>query len=222
MRRNKAQIEDWRDAYEGGYVNHPEDPGGATNRGVTQRMYDAYRVKRGLHKMSVRHISNEEVDEIYDIHYWQPIRGDDLPDGLDASVYDMMVHSGNLSVKFLQRLIGVDDDGHMGPITLAAIPDNRNELKKLIVDYNDQRLAFLKTLRHWSTFKNGWKRRVVGRFDGVQDNDTGVVDRSIALLNRQDIIARPKFSSPGRGTGERQHWLVLLIKSILDILRRKK
>lgn len=150
-------------AHEGGYANHPEDPGGATMKGVTQAVYDAYRKRRGLSTRSVRLIEEPELQAIYRQQYWDAIQGDKLPAGIDYVVFDGAVNSGPLqSVKWLQRALGnVVVDGMIGDATLAAVEAYPN-LAKLIDAICDRRLAFLKALKTWGTFGKGWSSRVTG------------------------------------------------------------
>lgn len=147
--------------HEGGWSNHKADPGGATMKGVTQRVYDAFRDRRGEERRSVRLIEDPELQAIYRRQYWDAIRGDSLPDGVDYVVFDGAVNSGPAqSVKWLQRALGtVKVDGMIGEATLAAAeayPDH----DKLIALILDRRLAFLKALKTWGTFKGGWSARV--------------------------------------------------------------
>lgn len=146
--------------HEGGYVNHPKDPGGATNKGITQRVYDVYRRKSGHSIQSVRHISDQEVENIYFQNYWKLAKCDQMPSGVGYVVFDGAVNSGvQQSVKWLQRALNVNADGQIGMITLnalAAYPDH-DALVDLICD---RRLSFLKALKTWNTFKKGWLRRV--------------------------------------------------------------
>ena len=166
--------------HEGGYVNHPRDPGGATNFGVTQRVYDAYRRRKGVSTaMSVRHITNSEVQEIYRTQYWDQIRGNDLPDGLDYAVFDFGVNSGpSRAIKFLQRILGVQDDGIIGNVTLAAA--HSSDAAALCGQLCDNRLAWLKRLRHWDAFGRGWTRR-------VED----VREKSILMAGRKPMPVTP-------------------------------
>ncbi|WP_420012232.1 glycoside hydrolase family 108 protein [Tateyamaria sp.] len=145
--------------HEGGYVNHPDDPGGATNRGVTQRTYDDYRCRHGIAIRDVRSITDDEVATIYRNQYWDAVRADDLPGGVAYCVFDAAVNSGpGRAARWLQSGIGASVDGSVGNETvgLAASVDPL----RLIDGYCDRRLAFMKRLRHWPTFKNGWSRRV--------------------------------------------------------------
>lgn len=147
--------------HEGGFVNHPKDPGGATNNGVTQRVYDGFRDRRNLPKRSVAQITNDEVGEIYRRQYWDAIKGDALPDGVDYVVFDGAINSGPAqSVKWLQRALGtVKVDGALGEATLAAVEDypDHDQLIALMIG---RRLAFLQALGTWSTFGRGWVARV--------------------------------------------------------------
>lgn len=168
-------------AHEGGYVNHPKDPGGATNKGVTQAVYDAYRKVNGLATQSVRYIADDEVGAIYQKQYWKLVRGDSLPAGLDYAVFDFAVNSGvSRANKYLQRLIGLtgdDVDGLIGNQTLAAVYEKAKQNEEaLIAGYCANRMAFLKSLGTFPTFGKGWTRRVIGYTPGAQDNDSGVID----------------------------------------------
>lgn len=145
--------------YERGYSNHPDDPGGATMRGVIQRVYDAFREKEGLPLRSVKYLTDAELRKIYREQYWNKIRGDDLPHGVDFVVFDGAVNSGPVqSTKWLQRALDIPADGDIGQVTVNAA---RNEdPDDLIDDICDQRLAFLKRLKTWPTFGKGWASRV--------------------------------------------------------------
>lgn len=147
--------------HEGGYADHPKDPGGATMKGVTQGVYDAYRKRRGEAKRSVRQITEAELQAIYRRQYWDVVKGDSLPEGVDYAVFDGAVNSGpSQAVKWLQRALGsVKVDGVIGEATLAAVeayPDH----DRLIALMLGRRLAFLQALRTWSTFGRGWSGRV--------------------------------------------------------------
>lgn len=149
---------------EGGYVNDPDDPGGATNRGVIQATYDGYRKRKGLKLQSVKKITDAEVYEIYDRQYWDAVKGDDLPYGLDYVLMDGGVNSGpTQSVKWLQRALAPyykgSIDGQIGNQTIAAIHDHPN-VKQLINAVLDRRLNFLENLKTWKKFGKGWKSRI--------------------------------------------------------------
>jgi len=145
--------------HEGGYSNHPDDPGGATMKGVTQRTYDAHRDRRGLPRKSVAEISNAELEAIYRGQYWNAVKADDLPDGLAYCVFDAAVNSGpGRAARWLQQEVGARVDGVVGSETIAAA--RQKDARRIIDRYCDRRLAFMKRLAHWPTFKNGWSRRV--------------------------------------------------------------
>ena len=148
-------------AHEGGYVNDPHDPGGATNRGITFRVYDAYRTRKGLSTRDVREIRPTEISEIYRLQYWDVVKGDELPPGLDYVLFDGAVNSGPAqSVKWLQRALGtVVVDGQLGQATLAAVMAHGRPAD-LVDAVCDRRLAFLRALRTWPRFGKGWSARV--------------------------------------------------------------
>jgi lysozyme family protein len=147
--------------HEGGYVNHPRDPGGATNKGVTQAVYDGYRVRKGMPKQSVRSIADAEVSYIYKVQYWDAVKGDELPSGVDYCVFDFAVNSGvSRASKFLQAAVGVKQDGQIGFATMEAV---RNASPSgVVTSVCDARLAFLKRLSTWDVFGKGWASRVAG------------------------------------------------------------
>lgn len=108
--------------WEGGWSNHPSDRGGATMRGVIQRVYDAYRREAGLPKQSVRHLSEAELQAIYRRWYWDRVHGDDLPPPLDLILFDTGVNMGTgTAVKLLQKALGITVDGGFGAATAAAL-----------------------------------------------------------------------------------------------------
>lgn len=188
-------------AHEGGYVNHPKDPGGATNQGVTQKVYDAYRKYHGQHTQSVRNISPTEVSEIYAKNYWRLVRADSLPRGFDYAVFDFAVNSGvSRAIRYMQRLVGVDDDGIIGVMTLGAVEDYaRRDEEGLIAQYCANRLAFVRSLKTFPTFGKGWIRRIIGYTPGVQENDKGVIDYATMMARRDAAYTMPLAigSKPG-------------------------
>ena len=187
--------------HEGGYVNDPRDPGGATNRGVTRRTYDGYRKRLGLPSKPVRGISQTEVGEIYRRQYWAAVRGDDLPAGVDYVLFDGAVNSGPVqSVKWLQRALGVKVDGVMGEATVAAAeayPDH----DALVAAILARRLAFLQSLKTWKAFGKGWGRRVAEVKAIGQAWATGSVGPQptyVAGMERRGLLSDAK-SVPGKG-----------------------
>jgi len=151
--------------HEGGYVNHPRDPGGATNRGVTQAVYDDWRKRQGMDPRSVKSITDVELAAIYKRDYWDKVRGDEMPAGLDYCLFDFAVNSGaSRAARYLQSALGVAADGQIGPATLAAVKALDRDViggkAGLIDQVCDARLAFLKRLPIFDTFGKGWTRRV--------------------------------------------------------------
>lgn len=147
--------------HEGGFVNHKDDPGGATMKGVTQAVYDGYRARKGEAKRAVKLIANAELQDIYRRQYWMAIHADDMAAGVDYCLFDYAVNSGaGRAAKDLQRALGVKVDGMIGMGTMKALADADDA--RLINDICDRRLRFLKSLRTWKTFGKGWARRVEG------------------------------------------------------------
>lgn len=144
--------------WEGGYVNNPNDPGGPTNKGITLQTYRDW-VDRPVDAMDLQSINPGVVAAIYKEHYWDVIRGDDLPIGVDLAVFDMAVHSGPArSVVELQRVLGVTDDGIVGPVTLRAA--GVGAPKAIAFDHVNGRRSFLGGLSTWKTFGPGWTNRL--------------------------------------------------------------
>lgn len=151
---------------EGGYVNNPNDPGGVTNFGVTQRVWEEW-VGHPVDEKTMVALTTTAVAPLYKKKYWDRVRGDDLPDGVDLIVFDTAVNSGpGRAIKFLQACVGVDVDGAFGPKTLAAV--QRADDQKLIVDYAKRRLSFLTDLPTWDVFGKGWSGRVA-RVQSIAD-----------------------------------------------------
>ena len=144
--------------HEGGYTNHPSDPGGPTNFGITIHDYRRY-VKPGATAADVKAMQVEEAKRIYRAKYWDAQRCDELPAGVDYAVFDYGVNSGiGRSKKVLQRAVGVTADGVIGPATMKAVL--AADPKQTIMAICDERLRFLQRLRTWPVFGKGWSRRV--------------------------------------------------------------
>lgn len=189
----------WVLIHEGGYVNHPKDPGGATNKGITHRTYAGWLTSQGVANKNVRDITDAEVAAIYREQYWDVVRGDDLPAGLDFAVFDFGVNSGpSRAAKYLQRLLGVAQDGWIGAETLGAVFEHPDPAK-LIVDLCEARMAFLKRLKTFKTFGRGWTRRVMGETYGAQTTDHGTIDRALMLSRNADRIPEPIAIDDGAG-----------------------
>jgi len=145
--------------HEGGFVNHPADPGGATKYGITRRTLRRWRGKR-VSVNDVRRLTRREAAAIYHAWYWRPVWGDDLPVGVDMAVLDYAVNSGwKRAVKALQKVVGVRRDGYVGPKTLAAI--HQMGAGQAISALCRYRLGWLQRLLTWRSFGRGWRRRVM-------------------------------------------------------------
>lgn len=144
--------------HEGGFSDDPLDPGGMTNRGVTRAVWSEW-LGRPASVKEMAQLTVQDVTPLYKRKYWDKINGDELPDGLDYCVFDFAVNSGvGRAAKLLQSCLGVTVDGQIGPKTIAAA--KASNVKKVIELYGLARLTFLKSLPHWSVYKNGWSSRV--------------------------------------------------------------
>ena len=144
--------------HEGGYVNHPKDPGGETNLGVTKRVYEEWGGTKDMKDLTV-----EDVAPIYQENYWNRVRGDDLPAGLDLCVFDFGVNAGTgRSAKFLQRLVGTTVDGGIGPATIGAVNAyvQIEGIEATIEAFQNSRQEYYESLSTFETFGRGWTRRV--------------------------------------------------------------
>lgn len=171
--------------HEGGYVDHKDDPGGATNLGITIGTLSGW-LGRDATKAEVRALTVDTVKPIYLKNYWQRLKCDDLPAGVDFAVYDFGVNSGvSRSAIFLQEIVGVAPDGKIGPLTLAAV--DKWDSIALIETLCGKRMAFLKKLSTWPTFGKGWSSRVTGVLRLAKD---------IAIAFPAEAPATPKPISP--------------------------
>ena len=146
--------------YEGGYSDHPSDPGGATNRGITKAVLAAYR-GRAVSKDDVRALTKTEAAAIYRSRYWDAARCDRLPSGLDIAVFDCAVNQGiGRATRFLQQAAQVTADGKIGPKTLAAIAAAKPDA--LLAEFMARRMNSYGLLRKlFEVFGLGWSRRLM-------------------------------------------------------------
>ena len=142
--------------HEGGYVNHPNDPGGETMYGVTKRVAQAHGYFGDMRKLP-----KSTAKAITEKSYYKAVKGDQLDRLIAWQLTDAAYNHGNRqAVKFLQRAVGVTDDGLIGPRTLAAVAEmDKNDVVFLFLA---ERLEFFTNLRIWQTFGKGWARRIVG------------------------------------------------------------
>lgn len=143
--------------HEGGYVWHPSDPGGETNWGISKRAYP---------DVDIKALTREGARSIYRRDYWLRARCDELPAGVAFDVFDAAVNSGvGQAVRWLQRSVGVADDGIVGPVTLQyvrALPAAAIQARM-----SGHRLAFMTNLSTWSSFGKGWARRIAANLQKV-------------------------------------------------------
>ncbi len=217
--------------HEGGYTNHPKDPGKATNKGITQTVYDAYRRSKKTLTRHVKVIEDYEVAEIYRTRYWNLINGSKLPSGVDYCIMDCAVNSGvKQAGLWLQRAINrmpsnrpqIKVDGEVGPTTIDRADDYEGEQAAKLIDLIlDERLGFLKIIRHkttgellWGAFGAGWTNRIEGFKDSKGKRQGGVRIWSKDIARGQEIqntvkdvpviekVEVPKYTPQGKpGTG---------------------
>ena len=143
--------------HEGGFVNHPKDPGGVTNLGVTKRVYEQW-VGHRVSEQVMRDLTVEDVAPIYKKKYWDRIKGDDLPSGIDWAAFDWAVNSGTgRAAKAVQKVVGAVRDGAIGPKTLALV--SKQDPKYMIQEIGKIRQEFYENLSTFETFGKGWTRR---------------------------------------------------------------
>jgi len=176
--------------WEGGFVNHPADPGGATNRGITQKVYDTWRRGQGSAPRSVQELEDAEMQAIYRGNYWAPPHCDDVGTPLDLVQFDTAVNMGvGRAVRLLQQAVGAPPDGSFGPATLQCVAGC--EPGKAVAAYCQAREDFYRQLvaskPELAVFLKGWLnrlnalRREVGlpgfesARDAVDFGDTGYV-----------------------------------------------
>lgn len=145
-------------ASEGGYVNHPSDPGGRTNLGVTQATWENW-IGRQSDESEMRSLTADKVEPMYRKKYWDAVRGDELPAGISYLLFDFAVNAGvGRAIKTLQTSIGVEADGAFGPITMAAMKSY--EPVKLIERFSQAKEDFYRSLNTFDVFGKGWLNRV--------------------------------------------------------------
>ncbi len=140
--------------HEGGYVNHPSDPGGETNYGITKSVARQYG-----YKGSMKDIPMDIVEKIYKNQYWDAMSCDSFPFSVGFQLFDAAVNHGQLNArKLLQRAVGVKDDGIVGSLTLAAV--RKQPQFALISLFNSKRIEFYTNISTFNAFGKGWMARV--------------------------------------------------------------
>ncbi|HWM49489.1 MAG TPA: glycosyl hydrolase 108 family protein [Xanthobacteraceae bacterium] len=182
-------------AYEGGYANHPSDPGGPTNFGITISDYRRY-VNPNAAASDVKAMHADVARAIYRTHYWDALRCDDLPPGIDASIFDYGVNSGvGRSGKVLRRVLGLPaSDYRVTAEVLAAL--TKRDTHAIINAVNDERMRFLKSLKTWPTFGAGWSRRV---------REVRAFSLSLAASRLPTSVHVPSDASPPRARAQSMH-----------------
>jgi lysozyme family protein len=144
--------------HEGGYADHPDDPGGATNLGITIGTLAVWR-GTSVTRADVKALTREEASAIYRARYWASVRGDALPSGLDLAVFDLAVNSGpSRAIRLLQGVLGVPVDGRIGPVTLKVAGECAPSA--CVSALCAARLEFLRRLATFPVFGTGWTHRV--------------------------------------------------------------
>jgi lysozyme family protein len=176
--------------WERGTVNHPDDPGGLTKDGLTQAVYDGYRRRWRLPQQSVREAAPTEIKAIFKSQYWDVMRCDALPPGIDLVVFDFGINSGpGRAIRYLQAALGLKQDGVIGNITLAAAREayERDDDDDVIDAYMASRNAFLRALKTFRVFGKGWMNRTrdiereAERMEKLEDTA-----RAFARVNKAD------------------------------------
>ena len=146
---------------EGGKSDLKSDRGGRTNLGVTQREFDKFRDKQGLPRKDVFNITKQEAQQIYKIGYWDIIKGDELPLNVAHAMFSYALTDGPQdSVRFVQKLLGVEVTGFMGPKTKQAIWNAcKNGDKKLTERILNKQIARYENDEQ-EQFRKGWVNRV--------------------------------------------------------------
>ena len=144
--------------HEGGFVNHPKDPGGMTNLGVTKKVWEEW-VGHPVGESEMRALTPEAVAPMYKKKYWDAVKGDELPSGLDYLMFDFAINAGpGRAIRTMQKAIGTNPDGVVGPKTMQALKDA--DPTELIAKFSVEKELFYKALPTFATFGKGWLRRV--------------------------------------------------------------
>ena len=144
--------------HEGGFVDHPKDPGGATNRGITYKTYEKF-LGIPLNDINeLKMIPHTDVEKIYKKSFWDRVKADQLPSGVDFFCFDWAVNSGpSRSARYLQKVVGAEQDGAIGPMTLAKI--HEQDSLHVIDELHKERQSYYENLKTFEYFGKGWTRR---------------------------------------------------------------
>lgn len=198
---------------EGGYANSPSDSGGPTKYGVTHRTLAAWRGVESVSAEDVKNLGAAEAEEIYRVGYWGQSGGSVLPVGLDYAAFDFGVNSGPArAVKTLQKVVGVVQDGSIGPQTLAAVNSYPGGVPMLIGAYCDARMAFLRGLKNRKTGfpanGRGWTIRVTGVDPkGEWPDRAGVIGNALRMARGAAPRSAPSVPSAKAEKKEPSPWV---------------
>jgi len=187
--------------WEGGFVDHPNDPGGRTNRGVTQKVYDQWRARQGKAAQDVKHIDEAEVHAIYESGYWLPPRCDVLLDPLDLVQFDTAVNMGvGRAVRMLQRCVGCEPDGDFGPNTKKAV--EAADCANTVAAYCDAREAYYRRIAttnpKLAIFLRGWLNRLNALRREVGLPVAGPVPRGVDFGDTPSVAPVPDLEDDPR------------------------
>lgn len=198
--------------HEGGFVHHPKDPGGATNKGITLATYRRYINPSGSIS-DLKKITPAQVEKVYKEQFWDEVAGDLLPSGVDYAVFDFAVNSGpSRAIRHLQMAVNVEPDGKIGAVTLAAVmkADKAETINRIC----NTRLQFKKRLKTWATFGKGWSRRVADVREYALKLAKEAQDEQPAVTPKPDT--KPVPVKP-----QRSMWALLML-TILNFFNRSK
>ena len=143
---------------EGGFVNHPSDPGGMTNLGVTKKAWEAY-VGRQVDEAEMRGLTPEIVAPFYKARYWDACKCDQLPLGIDYAVFDFAVNAGaSRASKTMQTALGTAADGVIGPATIGVATNADPD--EFLEKFSQAKEQFYRGLATFEHFGKGWLSRV--------------------------------------------------------------
>ena len=198
-------------AHEGGYVNDPQDPGGATNRGITLATFRAHVNPNGTAE-DLKRLTEAQAVKVYKAQYWDAVSADKLPVGVDYAVADFAVNSGPArAAKYLQRVVGAAQDGKIGPATLAAVASVSPA--SVVEAITADRMTFLRGLKTWGRFGKGWTKRVqdVRRLALA---DMQAAPTPVAASPAPDPVIKPAVEVPA------QSGWAAIIAAIMRLFRR--
>jgi len=158
---------------EGGYVWDRDDAGGETNLGVTIGAWGAY-LGRAIQPGEMVKLTKSDVKPFYKAMYWDKVKGDDLPAGVDYAIFDFAVNAGTgRAAKFLQRAVGAVDDGVIGSGTLGLVA--KADPTKLLNNFADQKQRFYNGLATTNPTQQKFLKGWLARVDHVQTAATSML-----------------------------------------------